>query len=162
MIQIPDSNPANSDQPKEQRTNPSVDFDFARLDFGPSHSPDLTRRIMGRLGYMPVSAKIAKRHRNRRWANRLGLLAAAALAFGVAFEVYEHGSDVRRANDLTIPRAIGTDFQNHQDRIGNVIHTIRNLVPVSQPQHDQSTDSPQEEPADGNIDQSMYAPWGWV
>jgi hypothetical protein len=93
------------------------------------HAPDLTRSIMGRLGYMQVSARVAKRHRLRRWLGRLGTAMVFAFAIGIGFQFYSVSEQIRRPDGPTVPDALGNDLLRQQDRLNNAIHTIRNLSP---------------------------------
>lgn len=99
---------------------------FGRLDV--STSPDMTRRIMGRLGYMRVAPTVARRHRIRTWMNRCGVMMIACVALAMAWRVYEGSEAVRHESDLTIPAAISNDVQHHQQRLGNVIRTFRQMT----------------------------------
>jgi hypothetical protein len=92
-------------------------------------APDLTRSIMGRLGYMPVRPTIARRRRVRRWINRAGILAVAGLSLFTGLRIYQSGPDVRRPVGPTVPDALGNDVLRQQNRIGNVIQTIQHLAP---------------------------------
>jgi hypothetical protein len=110
-------------------------FDASALnDLDVAYAPDLTRRIMGRLGYMQVSPRIARRRRMMRWASRAGVCMAAALAIGIGLHVYENTADLRQPEGATIPAAITIDLQTQQHRLGSVIQTIRNLSTETRPQ----------------------------
>ncbi|MCH7603352.1 MAG: glycosyltransferase family 4 protein [Planctomycetes bacterium] len=62
----------------------------------PVECPDLTRSIMGRLGYMKASPNVVRRARILRHVNR-GLLGVAAMvALGVGIFIHNHGPDARR------------------------------------------------------------------
>ena len=106
---------------------PAEELDFLGLHRNQGEAPDLTRRIMGQLGYMQVGPRVARRHRIRRIAGLIGTLAVAVLALSVGMRFYENGSDARRPAGVTIPAAIGNDVQRQQNQIGNVIRSIRNL-----------------------------------
>lgn len=125
-------------------------------------SPDLTRSIMGRLGYMNVSPKVARRHRLRRWSSRAGISLVAALAMAVGMKFYVNSDQIRRPVGPTIPAALGQDLQRQQDRLGNVIQTIRSLS-APRPATNQPA-QPQDEPRPLNDDVhgAPHAPIRWV
>lgn len=93
-------------------------------------TPDLTRKIMGRLGYMQVKPQAARRHRAQRGMRRAGLLAAAALALGVGLRIFERTPDARHPAEAVIPAALGNDLQRQQQNLGAVIRTLRNVTPA--------------------------------
>jgi hypothetical protein len=138
----------------------------------PVSAPDMTRRIMGRLGYMQVSPAVARRARRRRWARR-GLLGAAfAATMFVGLEVRQQGPEIRRPTAPTVPGAIGTDLQQHQERFSRTIQLIRGLTPSTPAaapagsEEGATTPEPeaeQEAPAlDETIDRSGLGPVRWV
>lgn len=95
----------------------------------PVECPDLTRSIMGRLGYMKASPNVVRRARILRHVQR-GLLGVAALvALGVGIFIHNHGPDARRQVGPSLSEAMNHDILKQQQRIGNVIQTIRNLTP---------------------------------
>lgn len=101
---------------------------FQELSSG-VNAPDLTHSIMGRLGYMPVSPRVARRHRLRQWVGRAGVVLTAALALGIGFNFYLNSAEIRRPIGPTISDAFQHDLQRQQERIGTMIHTIQNLAP---------------------------------
>lgn len=95
----------------------------------PVECPDLTRSIMGRLGYMKASPNVVRRARIHRHVKR-GLLGVAAfIALGVGIFIHNHGPDARRQIGPSLTEAVNHDILIQQQRIGNVIQTIRNLTP---------------------------------
>ena len=90
-------------------------------------TPDLSRSIMGRLGYMRVSPVIARRRAFMRWANRAGLVCVLGVAGVIGWRVFESSPQVRRPADTTVPQAISHDVQNQQERLGTMIQTIREI-----------------------------------
>jgi hypothetical protein len=96
-------------------------------------SPDLTRLIMGRLGYMQVAPKVARRHRLRRWGSRMGLALVAAVAVGIGMRTFEGSDRFRRPAGPTIPAALQNDLQRQQDRLGGMIRVIRDFQPRLDP-----------------------------
>lgn len=92
-----------------------------------SPTPDFSRSVMGRLGYMRVSASVARRRRLMKWANRAGMMCVAAVALFIGWRVLESSPQVRRPSDTTVPQAISRDMQQQQQRLGNMIQTIREI-----------------------------------
>ena len=90
-------------------------------------APDLSRSIMGRLGYMRVSPAIARRRTMVRWANRAGLVCVLGVAAVIGWRVFESSPQVRRPADTTVPQAISHDVQTQQERLGTMIQTIREI-----------------------------------
>ena len=98
--------------------------------FKPEQSPDLTRAIMGRLGYMQAKPRAARRHRVQRGIRRAGLVAAAALAIGVGLRVFEHTPDARQPGEPVIPAALGQEIERQQQNFGAVIRSLRSVAPA--------------------------------
>ena len=131
----------------------------------PLPAPDLTRPIMGRLGYMKVSEKRSRQLRLRRWASRAGLTCAAAVAIAMGWKMYLDGPEIRRPSGPTIPSAIGHDVIRQQRNIGAVLQTIRNLSPRVEPSDDQSQPAREPDeapPPNDDVNQSTIAPVRWV
>lgn len=96
---------------------------------GPVDCPDLTRSIMGRLGYMKAHPNVIRRTRILRHLKR-GLLGVAMLfALGVGIFIHNHSPDARRQVGPSLTEAVNHDIQLQQQRIGSMIQTIRNLTP---------------------------------
>ena len=66
--------------PQDREVENGFDFSAFRVFDLPSRSPDVTRTVMGRLGFMRVGEKVVRRHRLRRWGCRAGLTLAGLLA----------------------------------------------------------------------------------
>lgn len=131
-------------------------------------APDLTRSIMGRLGYMRVSRRAAMRHRIRCWMSRLGTISVVALALGIGFHFYATGQQVRRPQGLTIPDAVSNDVERGSNQIQNAIQTIRNLGPrrATTPDGGAGTHGPASqppaEPLHDGVNQLPSTPTRWV
>jgi hypothetical protein len=124
--------------------------------------PDLTKSIMGRLGYMKVSPKIARRHRLRRWLNRLGTAVVLACAIGIGFQFYSVSEQIRRPAGPTIPDALGNDLQRQQQRLNNAIHTIRNLSPGIPSSPLKAPRKAQPQPLQDDVNTVSALPIRWV
>lgn len=92
-----------------------------------SSTPDFSRAVMGRLGYMRVSHAAARRRSLVKWANRAGLVGVAAVALIIGWRVLESSPQVRRPADTTVPQAISRDVQQQTQRLGDMVETIREM-----------------------------------
>ena len=145
------------ERPREADVNRSSEHAFLWALSRPAASPDLTRPIMGRLGYMKAAPGVVRRRRIRRWVNRLTLAAVGLLVVVVAARMHESGPHARRAAGPTIPAAIGSDVNRHQQRIRGTIQLIREFAPAA------PTDSPPPDDAlDEDVDRSAVGPFRWV
>jgi len=124
-------------------------------------TPDLTRSIMGRLGYMRVSAAVARRAQRRMWLQR-GCLCLAF--FGLMLStvwMFQQSDLTRRPHGLTLPDAL----EHEQQRFNQMIRTIGNISPVgdhSPRMKNQNPDPPAPSSIDDDIDHSAVAPVRWV
>jgi len=156
MNRSPDSLP-NRERPQEADARRSPEQELLRELSRPAASPDLTRPIMGRLGYMRAAPRVVRRRRIRRWVNRLTLAAVALLVVVVAGRVHESSPRARRAAGLTIPAAVGSDVNRHQQRIKGTIQLIREIAPPA------PTDTPSsEDTLDEDVDRSAVGPFRWM
>ena len=110
----------------------------------PVDAPDVTRAVMGRLGYMAVSGKVSRRHRLRLWSRRVGLTLVCLLAIGMAMRVHDQSSRARNSRNDNLPSALGNDLQHQQRRFQDAIQIIRHLTP--------RLPAPAESPLDKNDD----------
>ncbi|MBT8484407.1 MAG: hypothetical protein HKO59_14550 [Phycisphaerales bacterium] len=99
----------------------------------PDAGPDMTRSIMGRLGYMPVSSRVARRERRRRWRDRGVFALAVAGVIGLGIAMHEIGPRARKPVGPTVPAALGNDVSRQQMKLERGFRTIRNLVPSVAP-----------------------------
>lgn len=134
-----------------------------------TQSPDLTRRVMGRLGYMRVPARVARRRRIMRWTSRCSCLALAALAAALGLKAFQSSPEARRPAELTIPAAVGRDFQQQQERVGSFIRLLqqnpagaveRAAEPASTTDVLDNPHDPHE--IDEELNRSAIAPVRWV
>jgi hypothetical protein len=135
----------------------AVERELLRELSRPAPSPDLTRSIMGRLGYMKAAPGVARRRRIRRWTNRLTLCAAALLVAALASRVHELSPSARRAENLTIPGAIENDVSRHERNIRGTIRLIRELAPPAP-----TKTSPSADVLDEDVDSSAMGPFRWM
>jgi hypothetical protein len=135
----------------------------------PPQTPDLTRVIMGRLGYMRVPSAVARRQRVRRMVMRgvtLGVIVAVA-ATGVA--LYGLSPDARRPlGDSAIPAALRIDLHQHQQRVSSVLEIFKPATPISapataaEPAGEWLRDEPFLEEPDEEVIRSAVAPFRWA
>lgn len=97
----------------------------------PVDCPDLTRCIMGRLGYMKSSPRVVRRRNMMRWVRRSLLASAAMLALFAGISIHNQGPDARRPETLSLSEAAFHDVQMHTQRLGSVLQTFRSLTPTS-------------------------------
>lgn len=107
-------------------------------------APDLTRPVMGRLGYMRLVPEQARRRRIRRVASRIVLCLAAVTSLAVGLHLHNQSPQARRPDPVSLPEAIDLDLSRHQRGMSNLIQMIRRAVPP--------TDSAASTPA-GEADQ---------
>ena len=93
-------------------------------------TPDLTRQIMGRLGYMPAQSHVVRRRRLRRYVSRSTMLGASIAVVIAGTVVYHAGPHARRPIDQTIPAVLGNEVREHQQQWGRTFRTIRDLAPA--------------------------------
>ena len=117
-MSLPDDKCRKVEKSKSRHVNRSslnhhdVDLStFRRVDFSAS-APDLTRSIMGRLGYMKVSPAVARRRRIRQWGTRAGLALSAMIAIAIGLQVYENGPTIRKPVGPTIPSATNSTMSS--------------------------------------------------
>ena len=92
----------------------------------PVAAPDLTRSIMGRLGYMRASRAAARRGRLRRWAARTTTCLFGVAVLAVGARVHNESASARRPDGPTVPSAIGTGMTGFI----RTLETIRQIAPT--------------------------------
>ena len=106
-------------------TTPDHDRLFDELG-RPQPAPDLTDRVMGRMG---LSRSASRRRRFLRNGVRLSLCGLAVGLAAIAVRVYQNTVASPAASAITIPSAVQQDLQLHGDTIDRALRTIRNLTP---------------------------------
>ena len=106
---------------------PSIDRELSQRVPG----PDLTGRVMRRLGYAAAQGALARSRRRRRRIARV--LAGAAVLTFCGLGVWLHYRAAAPAHP-TIPSAIRHDLEQHRRTIGRAIRTIRELPPEFPPE----------------------------
>lgn len=135
----------------------------------PVPAPDMTRSIMGRLGYMRVPPQVARRRRVRRLVSRSALVLLAICTIGLGIQVHNASPGTRGPADVTIPSAITNDFQQHHHRMNNAWRVLQEMTPTFD--HADWT-VPTTEPApdleqppstiDEDVNRSAIAPVRWI
>ena len=135
----------------------------ARGASGNPRVPDVTRSVMGRLGYMKVSERVALRKRRRRNVGRVfaGVLAMALCGGGLL--LHESGSEIRGPEGLTVPGALGQDLNRGQHQLIRAIRFIRNHAPIPA-ESDSPAEAPVEDPSPPYPEENTLAigPVGWI
>ncbi len=99
---------------------------FAR----PVGAPDLTRSIMGQLGYMRASRRAVRRARLRRWAARATTCLFGLAVLAVGLRAHDQSANARRPVGPTVPSALGTQVGEQQRSIIRTLETIREIAPA--------------------------------
>lgn len=138
----------------------------------PVAAPDMTRSIMGRLGYMRVPPQVAQRRRVRRLAARCAVVLLALGAIGVGVQVHNASPGTRGPAEVTIPAAITNDVQQHQHRMHNAWRVLQEMTPtidhadwtVPAPETRPDGAAPEQAPSmfDEDVDRSAIAPVRWI
>lgn len=89
--------------------------------------PDLTRRIMGRLGYMQAAEVVVQRRRRQRWFARAGIVLAGCLALAVGWQVHQQSDVVRQPAELTLPAALQQDMEERGKQFHRTLESLRDF-----------------------------------
>lgn len=129
----------------------------------PVPAPDMTNSIMQRLGYVRVGAREARRARLRRLARRASMIVCAAIALGIGFHMHNTSADARRPVELTIPAAIGSEWNRHERVFDAVFDGLQRFAPPPTDAWHDSGDR-EEDGAAGpqEIDWSQQSPFKWT
>lgn len=157
MSQITPNHPVpDEDDP----TLPAMADDFLQRTV---HPPDLTRSIMGRLGYMQVSSVVARRARRRLWFNRTCFCLGMIGLMLCTMWIFQQTDLSRQPREMTLPDALEHDYQFQQQRLNQMIRSIRIISPGSNQPTQMKNQTPRP-PAtiEDDIDHSAVAPVRWV
>lgn len=141
-----------------------------------SGAPDLTKRIMGRLGYESVGVAEARRRRRVRWMGRAALMLGAFVAIGIGIQLHNASPDVRRpldggldfvgdgrAGGVTMPAAIDRGLRDHESRLNGFMDAIRKLRPETLLRAPSLRDGADPQKFDANEYRPIsIEPFGWV
>ncbi len=87
-------------------------------------SPDFTKAVMGRLGYMRVSPAALRRRRHARWMRRLATAACLSLALFAGLFMHRQSADSRRPMGPTIPAALRDSIESTGAQFDRTIESI--------------------------------------
>ena len=140
-----------------------MDFELSEAFTKPTETPDVTRRVMGRLGYMRVVDSVLRKRRRQLWLWRGGCTLAMVMAAGVGWRVYQTSSAVRAPAEITVPGAIMHDAQQSRMQFQNLIQSIRQQSqPMQRPAEDSVQPSQEESWPTDDVNRSAGAPGQWV
>lgn len=123
--------------------------DLGRSD----ETPDMTREIMGRLGYMKTTDDAARRVRRGRRIARTAIIAGGVAMLAVGAVIHHAGPRARRPVEQTIPAALSEVVQQKQERWQRSFETIIRQVPWTS---EENTDAP------GPPEQIAMGPFRWL
>ena len=92
----------------------------------PNHAPDLTRSIMGQLGYMQIDPRVARRRALKRWLVRACGLVLVVGAGLVALQIRQAQEGIPQRADVTLPDAVQEDMARRR----SVFQRISTLIPA--------------------------------
>lgn len=98
---------------------------FEALRETTNSAPDVTRSVMGRLGYMRAAPAVVRRAGRRRCCARAGMTLAAALAIAIGVTVHQRSETVRRPSDVTLPGALQRDVEQRDTQFRRAIDFLR-------------------------------------
>ncbi len=93
--------------------------------------PDFTRAVMGRLGYMRVDARVARRRVWRRRLVRSGAALGLIAVVGLGVHLQQRGRAAQHAEVMTIPTAIQHDVTQTEERVRGVFNRLRTILPAT-------------------------------
>jgi hypothetical protein len=131
----------------------------------PIAAPDMTRTIMGKLGYMQASPAVVRRRKIRRVLDRAALLAVVIAVGSVGVMVFKSSPDARQPLESTMPAAVRHDVQHQQHRFNTVIQLLRDMPPRLEIEEVLETGLDVAEPLhllDEDVDHSAVAPVRWI
>jgi len=88
-------------------------------------APDMTRAIMGRLGYMRVTEETIKQRRRVKWMRRFATAACLGLVVFAGLLVHRHSADSRNPMGPTIPAALHESLEYGGQQLDRAIESIR-------------------------------------
>lgn len=130
--------------------------------------PDMSRRIMGRLGYMRSPDRVARRSRTIRRLGRVGITLVVLLAALVGIQLNNRSPEVMRSIEApTVSEAVDQHVTTEFQRINSVLGSIRQtLTPDPHPVSSEPAAAPPvstEPPAvDEHIEMLANLPGRWV
>lgn len=90
-------------------------------------APDMTRAIMGRLGYMRLPEATIRKRNRMKWVRRVATAACLGLVLCVGLLMHAQSADSRLPAGPTIPAALHESIKYGGERIDRALDTIRQL-----------------------------------
>lgn len=118
-------------------------------------SPDLTRRIMGRVGFMRSTPGVSFRRYRGRLLRRGGWCIAFFLIVAAAIQIHVQRIGLPAEGAMPLPQAVGHDISRQRDCIFRALETIRRAAPESSTLRQLETISPE-------VDSSAVGPVRWL
>jgi len=92
-------------------------------------SPDLTRRIMGRLGYMRAAPDAAKRERRRRVIRRASWMTALLIVAAACVQIQMHRSALHGERPVPLSEAVSHDLAAQRVQVHRLFDSLRRVAP---------------------------------
>ncbi|MCZ6834681.1 MAG: hypothetical protein O7G85_02810 [Planctomycetota bacterium] len=135
-----------------------------------SDAPDLTKSIMGQLGYMQATVNANRKAFYQRWMHRAILGTAAMVALGVGIKLFNMSPEARRPAEITIHEALVNDIQNHSEGLSQLLPTFRTIPTTPEsPESQESEVKPEDSEAveafetnDAELPYEAKAPFRWI
>jgi hypothetical protein len=125
-------------------------------------TPDLTRSIMGRLGYMQGSAQVAERRRRRRRLVRGAVVTCALCVITGGLLVHQFGPNARRADETSVGTVLPAALERNVDDMGSALERLRDVFAPPRPRAvPASITIPADEIPD-DVDQTAIATLRWL
>jgi hypothetical protein len=93
----------------------------------PVPAPDMTRAIMGRLGYMRLPEQTVRKRRRNKFMRRLATAACLGVALGVGLLAHMQSADSRLPTGPTIPAALHESINFGGTQIDRALDSFRRL-----------------------------------
>lgn len=123
-------------------------------------APDMTRAIMGRLGYMRLSETAVRCRRRIKWVRRIATAACLGLVLGVGLFMHRESTDSRLPAGPTIPRALHNSLRQGGEQLDRAINSIRLFENFSVPQIQPTPETTR--PYRPELERENQLPFRWV
>lgn len=123
---------------------------------GGMSGPDLTDRIMTRLGYRRLDAAAARRRAVRRWMGRLVMACVLVAGAAFAWQTHQSSDRARRPSGPTLEQAVESSAKEREETLRAWVRTVRMVRDRIGVQESDMEPAASDPPADGN---ALIAPW---